>query len=85
MTTQQLGSILRCMYLTENANKITMVLLFGIKYAAEIKQAAANSSLSAVVNEIIAFSELPKSLATEIKKGVALADFVEEKQIKNKP
>lgn len=79
MTTKQLGSILNKMYHLENANKVTMILLFGVKYAEEIKAAAANSSLNNVVNEIIAASGLPKSYATEIKKAVSLADYVKVK------
>ena len=50
-----------------------MILLFGVKYSDEIRNAATNSSL---VKEIIEFSGLPKSYATEVKKAVALADFV---------
>ena len=79
MTTKQLGSILNKMYYSENTNKVTMILLFGVKYAEEIKAAAANSSLNSVVKEIIAVSGIPKSYATEIKKAVSLADYVEDK------
>ncbi len=76
MTTKQLGNILSTLYNSEGANKVTMILLFGVKYSDEIKNAATNSSLNGVVKEIIEFSGLPKSYATEVKKAVALADFV---------
>ena len=80
MTTQQLGNILNSMYNLEGVNKITMTFLFGVKYAAEIKKAAVDLSLNRVVNEIVGYSELSPALATEIKKAVALSDYVEVKR-----
>ncbi len=79
MTTKQLGDILNKMYNSAEANKVTMILLFGVKYAEEIKNAAKESSMNNVVNDIIEQSKLPASYATEIKKAVALSAFVEVK------
>jgi hypothetical protein len=79
MTTQQLGSILRSMYNLENANKKTMILLFGVKYASEIREAASTSSISSVVNEIVTYAGVPSSYATEIKAAIDLSKYVEVK------
>ena len=79
MTTRALGGILNNMYNKPEANKVTMIFLFGIKYAKEIKAAARNSSMNSVVKEIVAHSNVPSSYSTEIKKAVILADYVDIK------
>ena len=79
MTTKALGDNLRKMYFRENVNKVTMILLFGIKYAEEIRAAASNSSMNSVVKEIVDHAKVPSSYAIEIKKAVALADYVDLK------
>ena len=84
MTTFDLGRKLNDMYHTPEENKVTMILLFGILYATEIKKAAANSSLNSVVKEIIDFSGLPKSYGTEIKKAVLLSNHVNPSTVSKK-
>lgn len=79
MNTQELGNILTKMYHEETENKNTMILLFGIMYSSEILYNASFSSLNYTVNEIITYSNIPYSYASEIKKAVDLARFVETK------
>lgn len=79
MTTKQLGSILKKMYYSPEAKKVTMILLFGVKYADDILCAAQGSSQNVVVKEIIKHAGIPESYATEIKKAVALSVYVEVK------
>ena len=76
MTTSDLGKKLKDMYNSPDENKVTMILLFGILYAAEIEKATTDSSLNSVVKKIIDISGVPKSYGTEIKKAVSLSHHV---------
>ena len=76
MTTFDLGKKLKDMYNSPNENKVSMILLFGILYAAEIRKNATDSSLNSVVKDIIDHSGIPRSYGTEIKKAVSLSDHV---------
>ncbi len=72
MTINELGSKLKEMY--ENASKgdsVTMIHLFGIKYADEIL----NNNYSR--KEIIEKSGISPSYLTELSKGINLSKFVE--------
>jgi len=71
MTAKQLGEILADMY--HNApekEQVTMIHLFGIKYASQIDAAGFTAS------EIIEASGINKSYATELSKGKKLAKYV---------
>lgn len=76
MTTSNLGKKLKGMYNSPDENKVNMILLFGVLYASDIKKIAAGSNINSVVNEIINYSGLPKSYATEIKKAILLSNYV---------
>ena len=74
MTLNELGFKLKEMY--ENAPKgdaVAMIHLFGIKYAAEIK----NNEISK--KEIIEVSGISSSYLTELTKGVKLSEYVVSK------
>jgi len=74
MTKQDLSIELRNMY--ENAQKgdgTTMIRLFGIKYANELKECAAS------MTEIATLSEVGASYHAEISKGIRLAKYVQLK------
>jgi len=71
MNLNELGGKLKEMY--RNASKgeaVAMIHLFGIKYAAEIK----NSEFSK--KEIIEVSGISASFLTELTKGIKLAEYV---------
>lgn len=71
MTLLELSSTLKDMY--ENAPKgdsTTMIHLFGIKYAKEIKDADFS------VKDILSSAKMPLSYQTEVSKGVRLAKYV---------
>ena len=71
MTLNELGLKLREMY--ENAPKgdaVAMIHLFGIKYAAEIKNCEYSKK------DIIEASGISSSYLTELTKGVKLSDYV---------
>ncbi|MBL7769306.1 MAG: hypothetical protein JNK20_10040 [Flavipsychrobacter sp.] len=73
MTLNQLSSTLKEMY--SNAPKkeqVTMVHLFGIKYAEHLQKIG--------VREVVQQSGLPISYNTEINKGINLAKYVSPKQ-----
>ena len=73
MEQQELADILREMHETaEKGEKGTQILLFGIKYAAELER-----------HSILTITELngvPETYGREIYKGVKLAKYVELKQ-----
>ncbi len=74
----ELGNKLKNMY--ENApygEATTMIHMFGIKYANEIKQNGFTS------NDVIKASGLNSSYATEVNKGMKLAEYVMIKQEKD--
>ena len=71
MTPEELGNTLSSMY--HNAPKgelTTMIHLFGIKYADEIRDCGATAT------EIVRLSGLQDSYKAEVSKGVRLARYV---------
>ena len=71
MTPEELGCILSEMYRdAPEGEATTMIHLFGIKYAAEIRDCSAS------VTEIVRLSGLHKSYNAEVSKGVRLAHYV---------
>lgn len=73
MTCMELGKKLREMYDIKGANKSTMIHLFGIIYADEIR----NSDLTPV--EIVKAAQLPESYKAEVQKGMNLSMYVDLK------
>ncbi len=71
MTNYELAEILKKMY-TESSSgeKVTMIHLFGIKYASEIRM------LNVPIKRIVELANMPKSYATEVSKGIKLAKYV---------
>lgn len=75
MTLLELSSTLKDMY--DNApekDQVTMIHLFGIKYADDIS----NADFS--IREILQHADMPKSYQTEINKGMRLSRYVMPKQ-----
>lgn len=71
MTLIQLGEKLKEMYFgSKDGESVVMIHLFGIKYAAEIKELGASASSIALA------AGIQKSYGTEISKGIKLAKFV---------
>lgn len=71
MTPQELADILTRMYLdAPYGETATMVHLFGIRYADEIR------SCRAPITEIVRISDIPDSYHTEVSKMVKLARYV---------
>lgn len=71
MSLQKLGLKLSEMYFgSKDGEMAAMVHLFGIKYAAEIKESGAS------MKEIAKAAGIGESYGTEISKGVKLAQFV---------
>lgn len=71
MSAYDLGKILNDMY--ENApskEQTTMIHLFGIKYAKEIRDN------NITPREILVYAKLPESYQVEINKGIKLAKYV---------
>jgi len=67
----QLGMTLRRMYdSAPQGHKTTQIHLFGVKYAADIQQAALTA------REVVAAAGIQASYATEVSKGIRLADYV---------
>jgi len=69
MEAKELGSILKGLY--DNAKRgqqVTKIHLFGIKYSEEI--------LKAGIRQVIIESGIRSTYATEVSKGVNLADWV---------
>ncbi len=74
MTLNELGAKLHEMY--NNAQKgdsVSMIHLFGIRYANEILQGKFSKK------EIANAARIPESYGTEISKGINLAKYVKEK------
>lgn len=74
MTILELGNTLRSMY--ENApyrEQSTMIHLFAIKYAKEIR------GNGYTPKEILKVAQMPESYQVEINKGIKLAKYVEIK------
>jgi len=78
MEINELGKILHDMYFNAKGNKVAMIHLFGIKYSKDIQL----RDVSEIVK--IAGINVP-SYATEIRKGITLANYVvlNENGIKN--
>jgi 5-methylcytosine-specific restriction protein B len=71
MTLNQLGEKLREMYFGSGEGEaVAMTHLFGIKYAAEIKELGASATSIALA------AGIQKTYGTEINKGIKLAKFV---------
>ncbi|ANE39614.1 hypothetical protein O1N65_002358 [Listeria monocytogenes] len=73
MSEKELGQILKEMYERKGAKKSTMIHLFGIIYAKEIRRAGITPR--AICKE----ADMPESYQVEINKGIALAQYVELK------
>lgn len=74
MTVIELGNKLREMYETKGALKTTMIHLFGVLYADEIRAIHASPA------EIIKAAKLQPSYATEIAKGMNLSKYLDLKE-----
>ena len=71
MTPEELGNTLSNMYHDASQGELTtMIHLFGIKYADEIRDCGATAT------EIVRLSGLHDSYKTEVSKGVRLARYV---------
>ena len=71
MTPQELATILSRMYLDALHNETTtMIRLFGIRYADEIRHCGGP------VTEIVRLSEVSDSYHAEVSKGMRLARYV---------
>ena len=75
MTSEELAKELSEMYTTgaKRKERATMVHLFGIKYAEEIKRCGVSSA------DIAALAKIPASYGTEIRKGINLSIYVQVK------
>ncbi len=73
MTCRELALELKSMYENSSNEKTTMIHLFGIKYADEIKQ------VGCTPREILKTADMPESYQTEISKGIRLAKYVNVK------
>lgn len=74
MTLQDLGSELSRMYHeSDDGEAVTMIHLFGISYAEEIRQSGES------MRAIVAAAGLPESYGTEVSKGVKLSKYVQLK------
>lgn len=71
MTIGEAARLLRAMYDDPKTGRAVSVHLFGIRYADELRGMNAN--------EVAARAEIPESYATEIRKGMKLAEYVVEK------
>ena len=74
MTVNELAARLREMYEIPGAHKTTMIHLFGVLYAEEIKQA----DIKPV--EIVRTAKMQESYQGEIGKGMRLAQYVQLKK-----
>ncbi len=71
MTTDTLATTLFDMYSgARHGEKTTMIHLFGIKYADDIRDCGAS------VAEIVRLSSIEESYVTEVHKGIRLARYV---------
>ena len=71
MNANELGAILRDMYQgADNGYAVVMIHLFGIKHAEQIRTS------DATAKDIARAAGINDSYATEIQKGVRLAEFV---------
>ena len=73
MTSIELGSKLKKMYESKGVNKTTMIHLFGVIYADEIR----NARITAI--EIVKAAQMPESYQAEVNKGISLSRYVDLK------
>ena len=79
MTVLDLGNKLREMYETVGANKSTMIHLFGVIYADEMR----NAGIKPI--EVVKAAQMQESYQTEVNKGMNLSKYVDLKPVyKNK-
>lgn len=72
MTSEELAAVLSRMYVdAPYGESSTMIHLFGIRYADEIRKCGAS------VDKIVKWLEVPDSYAIEVRKGIGLARYVE--------
>lgn len=70
MTKEKLAAELKDMYNNSlKGDATTMILLFGVKYAKELKECGVS------MKEIAEFSEIGSSYQTEISKGIRLSKY----------
>jgi len=74
VTSVELGEKLEKMYESKGFNKTTMIHLFGIIYADEMRNAGITPA------EVVKIARIPKSYQTEVNKGMNLSKYVEMKQ-----
>lgn len=74
MTARELAMRLKEMYENSSNEKTTMIHLFGIMYAKEIKECESTAK------EILKFANMPESYQTEISKGIRLSKYVDVKE-----
>jgi 5-methylcytosine-specific restriction protein B len=81
MTLDELAKILAEMYANADQDeKTTMVHLFGIRYANEIRKNGGPTVIANRAHQLKTEPQIPKSYHAEINKGVNLAGYVIEKQ-----
>lgn len=73
MTSIELAEKLRKMYERKGVNKTTMIHLFGVIYADEIR----NAGITAI--EIVKAAQMPDSYQAEVNKGIGLSRYVDLK------
>lgn len=78
MTVRELAMRLKEMYENSSNEKTTMIHLFGIMYAEEIK------GCGSTPKEILKLANMPESYQTEISKGVRLSKYVPKLRLPRK-
>ena len=73
MTIIELGDKLRQMYETKGAKKTTMIHLFGVIYADEMR----DSEIKPI--QVVKAAKMPESYQTEINKGMNLSKYLDLK------
>lgn len=73
MTITELGNKLKEMYETKGTNKTTMIHLFGVIYANEMREAGIKPI------EVVKAAQMPESYQTEVNKGMNLSTYVDLK------
>ena len=74
MTAQEVAMCLQEMYENSSNEKTTMIHLFGIIYAKEIKECGSTPK------DILKIANMPESYQTEISKGIRLSKYVDVKK-----
>jgi hypothetical protein len=73
MTSLELGNKLREMYEINGAKRVTMIHLFGVIYADDMREANVKPL------EVVKAAQLPESYGTEVYKGMNLSTYVDLK------